>query len=110
MPATGSAQVAVKVQFPDVERFFHMDAGLPSSAISTGDSRAFWGWAFLFKFEVATVSLAMQLMGMGSQVKEIFSTMQATCWAVVEVFQEGLCGVSGKIAGFLTSKRSMSWT
>jgi len=43
-------KVAVKVQFPDVERFFHMD--------------------------VATVSFALQLLGMGSQVKEIFATMQ----------------------------------
>lgn len=43
-------KVAVKVQFPDVERFFEMD--------------------------VATVSLALQLIGMGGQVKEIFQTMQ----------------------------------
>ena len=44
-------KVAVKVQFPDVERFFSMD--------------------------VATVSFALQLIGMGGQVKEIFATMQA---------------------------------
>ncbi|CAE7280070.1 pyrBI [Symbiodinium microadriaticum] len=43
-------EVAVKVQYPSVERFFYMD--------------------------VATVSFAMQLLGMGSQVQEIFSTMQ----------------------------------
>ncbi|CAJ1392756.1 unnamed protein product [Effrenium voratum] len=44
-------EVAVKVQYPDVERFFQMD--------------------------VATVSFALQLLGMGSQVNEIFATIQA---------------------------------
>jgi len=42
--------VAVKVQYPDVERFFKMD--------------------------VDTVSFAMQLAGMGKKVKEVFKTMQ----------------------------------
>jgi len=43
-------EVAVKVQYPEVERFFKMD--------------------------VDTVSFAMQLAGMGKKVKEVFKTMQ----------------------------------
>lgn len=43
-------QVAVKIQYPEVERFFKMD--------------------------VDTVSFAMQLVGMGKKVKEVFKTMQ----------------------------------
>lgn len=43
-------KVAVKVQYPDVERFFHMDVG--------------------------TVSLAMRVLGMSEQVKDVFATMQ----------------------------------
>eukprot|EP00928_Gymnodinium_smaydae_P010986 TRINITY_DN14122_c0_g2_i2.p1 TRINITY_DN14122_c0_g2~~TRINITY_DN14122_c0_g2_i2.p1 ORF type:complete len:773 (+),score=219.67 TRINITY_DN14122_c0_g2_i2:182-2500(+) len=45
------SRVAVKVQYPDVERYFQMD--------------------------IKMVSFAMRLAGMGEKVKEVFATMQA---------------------------------